>query len=304
MMNADEAVALLRSDSTEDRLNAARTLARVARKKDAAAIGEALRSESDRWVRRSLARALAYTEDRRRRPRSPAGLVSEKDRADELLSVAMANVSRLLLHEFNPVLGDIRRYATAAVADFETSKTREAVDRLDRLMKAIASLNEAASPADMQEFDLAVVMERLCQVCEERSGVLMERSGPQPLLVSGDPCLLELALDQGLRNAVEAMKEADAQGSVEVTWEHTGGNATVQVLDRGIGLPKGFDKTLSSIATTKDKLLHDGMGLLTSRRALLSMGGRLEVLPRPGGGAIFMANWPTRAGGDRADTPG
>ena len=93
MMNADEAVALLQSDSTEDRLKAARTLARVARKKDAAVIGEALRSESDRWVRHSLARALAYTEDRRRGPRSPAGLVSDEDRTEELLSVAMASVS-------------------------------------------------------------------------------------------------------------------------------------------------------------------------------------------------------------------
>jgi signal transduction histidine kinase len=75
------------------------------------------------------------------------------------------------------------------------------------------------------------------------------------------------------------------------------------VSDRGIGLPKSFDKTLDSIATTKDKREHSGLGLLTSRRALRSMGGQLEVLPRVGGGVTFVAVWPSTGDGD-ADTAG
>ena len=122
-MQAQEAVALLGSADPEDRLRAARALTRPARRQDANAIADALAREDDRWIRRFLTRALSYSQDHRRGPRPTAGLVSDDERIDELLGVATASVTKLLLHEFSPLLGDIRRHAEREVPDYPSKRT-------------------------------------------------------------------------------------------------------------------------------------------------------------------------------------
>jgi signal transduction histidine kinase len=218
-------------------------------------------------------------------------LVSEDERADELLSVATASVTGLLLHEFSPLLGDIRRRARSDVPDYETSQTMQAIDRLDRLLEAIRSLNRAASAAKMADLDVSTVVQSLAQECAERGEVRIESSGPRPLLVRGDPGLIEMAVGQGIRNAAESLP-AEATFPIQVTWDLVDGTASISVSDRGVGLPKGFDSTLRSIATTKDKREHHGFGLLTANRAVRSMGGRLSVARRDGGGTTFTLEWP------------
>jgi signal transduction histidine kinase len=305
-MQPDEAIALLRSNEAEDRLRAARALSRTARRRDANAIADALAREDDRWIRRFLARALGYAQDRRRGPRQTAGLVSDDERIDELLGVATASVTALLLHEFNPLLGDIRRHAErevgSSVRDYAESRTRQAVERLDRLLDAIANLNKAASPSALMEFDLAALANHLVEACAERSGMRIEAAGPNPLLVHGDERLVEMAMDQGLRNAIEATAESGSPDPVTVTWTSGDNYATVSVGDRGLGLPKGFDRALRAISTTKDKRLHHGLGLLTANRAARSMGGSIVVSPRLGGGVSFVLSWPAR-GPEDANPP-
>lgn len=306
-MEPEEAIALLRSNDPEDRLRAARVLSRTARRRDANAIADALAREDDRWIRRFLARALGYAQDRRRGPRQTAGLVSDDERIDELLGVATASVTKLLLHEFSPLLGDIRRHAErevrgSAIVDYGDSRTRQAVERLDRLIDAIANLNKAASPSSLVEFDLATLSTRLIEACAERSGERIEAAGPNPLLVYGDERLVELAIDQGLRNAIEATAERGGVDPVTVTWTSGDNHATVSVGDRGPGLPKGFDRALRAISTTKDKRRHHGLGLLTANRAARSMGGSIVVSPRLGGGVSFVLSWPAR-GPEDANPP-
>jgi signal transduction histidine kinase len=304
-MQPEEALVLLGSRDADDRLRAARALTRTARRQDANAIADALAREDDRWVRRFLARALSYSQDRRRGPRPTAGLVSDDERTDELLGVATASVTALLLHEFSPLLGDIRRHAAREVTNppYEKSRTKNAIERLDRLIDAIANLNKAASPSANEEFDLGALIVELAEACAERSGVRIEAAGPNPLLVHGDARLVEMAIDQGLRNAVEASKEAASEDPVIATWASDDEQITVSVGDRGSGLPKGFDKALRAISTSKDKRRHHGLGLLTANRAARSLGGRVVVAPRLGGGVSFVLSWPAR-GADNADPAG
>jgi signal transduction histidine kinase len=304
-MIPEEALSLLGSPDPDDRLRAARLLARSARRQDANAIADALAREDDRWVRRFLARALSYSQDRRHGPRPTAGLVSDDERTDELLGVATASVTRLLLHEFSPLLGDIRRHAGREVTNppYERSRTKDAVDRLDRLIEAIANLNKAASPSAFEEFDLGLLVVTLAEGCMERAEVEIEATGPNPLLVHGDPRLVEMAVDQGLRNAVEATLVGPSKEPVSVSWSGAGDQITVSVGDRGPGLPKGFDRSLRAISTTKDKRHHHGLGLLTASRAARSLGGRIVVSPRLGGGVSFVLSWRV-VGGDRANPAG
>jgi signal transduction histidine kinase len=181
------------------------------------------------------------------------------------------------------------------VPDYLRKRTHDAIERLDRLIEAIADLNRAASPSALVEFDLAALTIRLADACEDRSGVKVEAVGPDPLLVNGDAKLVEMALGQGLRNAVEATAEAGNDQPVTVTWSAEDSRVTVSVGDRGPGLPKGFDRALREIATSKNKSSHHGLGLLTANRAARSMGGAVIVSPRLGGGVSFVLTWPSRS---------
>lgn len=298
-MTHDEALDLLSDPDVAVRLKAARFLAAAAVKNDLPAIDSALRRELDRWVRRHLVRAERFARDKRTNRRRLISLASDSERSDELYGLAVAEVTALLLHEVNVLIGDVRRHAQRdlsrnAPLDYEVSRTKAAIDRMDRLTAAIATLNQAASPANFAEFDVAGLLIGLAESSFERSLCPIETVGPEPALIWTDGQLLELVVDQALRNAVESNRDAGAETAVRLGWSITDDGLVVSVQDAGLGLPKGFDHTFRSVRTNKDKRDHSGIGLITASRAAASIGGQISVTPRLDGGVEFLLIAPTR----------
>ncbi len=299
-MTREEALERLSDPDLAVRLVASRTLARTAQMGDLPRIQAALGTESDRWVRRHLNRATRFASDRRTNRRRLLGLASAKEVGDELFGIAVAEVTRLLLHEVNVLIGDIRRHAErevgSAATSFKESRTKKSIDRIDRLTSAIATLNQAASPATLTEVDISAVLVRLADSCAERMHYPVEPIGQAPALVWTDQDLLELAVDQGLRNAVEASREAGSTAPVRLVWRVHNNTYDVLVLDSGRGLPKGFDHSFRTISTNKDKRQHQGIGLLIASRAAASIGGQMAIAPRADGGCEFSLLAPTSPG--------
>ena len=286
-MDRVEALLALQQDDPERRLEAARSLAHSAIRDDAPAIRAAIEGEGDRWTRHHLLRALRFSVDRRTNRRRLA-LITSQEQQDQIFGVAVGAVTRLLLHEVNAILGDIRRYAERELADgYQDSKTRRSVERLDRLTSAIAELNRAASPAKIAEFDLATTVDSLADACATRAEHAVDVTGRRPALVRSDEALVELAVDQAIRNAIEANRAAGSSDPILVSWDVDPDHFSVTVLDRGVGLPRGFDRSLRTIRTTKDKKTHQGLGLMTASRAAKSVGGSIQVTPRAEGGTAF-----------------
>jgi two-component system sensor kinase FixL len=114
----------------------------------------------------------------------------------------------------------------------------------------------------------------------------------EPLLVTADRVLLAQALQNLLRNAVEAAAGvAEGPRMVTVTTRRRGHAVELQVSDTGPGVaPEIAAQLFRSFVTTKPGGL--GMGLAIARSIVEAHGGRLELADTPGSGAVFVINLP------------
>jgi two-component system osmolarity sensor histidine kinase EnvZ len=96
-----------------------------------------------------------------------------------------------------------------------------------------------------------------------------------------------LALRRAISNLVEnALRYAGEPVDVEARRE--GARIVIEVLDRGRGIPEGEAERLKRPFTRLDEARSGrggaGLGLAIVERVARTHGGRLELLPRPGGG--------------------
>jgi signal transduction histidine kinase len=102
-----------------------------------------------------------------------------------------------------------------------------------------------------------------------------------PLVVWADEELLERALENVVRNAVEAA--AAGGGHVDVTACGRGDRVEVRIEDDGPGLAPGHTGEIRAFYTTRPGGL--GLGLPLARKILLLHGGSLQLANRANGGA-------------------
>jgi len=207
---------------------------------------------------------------------------------DDIYAVAIEQTTRRIVHELEPILGAIRFHAEKEIPAFADSKTKHQLDRLASFLAAIDTLSRAASASKIDEFDLAELIKRVSDADTTDNSPTISTAGPTPLLVSGDSHLLELALANGVRNALEASTET--KEPIVLNWGVTDRDVWVVILDRGIGLPSGSNRVFEIGATTKPN--HLGMGLALAKQAMLSVNGQITLTPRKDGGTSFEVRWP------------
>jgi len=105
--------------------------------------------------------------------------------------------------------------------------------------------------------------------------------------VLGDPASVEPLVGQLVENAI---KYSPAGGEVLVTVRGGDGYATVEVLDRGVGIPAGAEQQLFTRfyqVGSGDRREYAGMGLGLHivRQLVEAQGGTVAAANRPGGGA-------------------
>jgi two-component system osmolarity sensor histidine kinase EnvZ len=98
-----------------------------------------------------------------------------------------------------------------------------------------------------------------------------------------------MALRRAITNLVDnALRYAGEPVEVEARMD--GGRVIIEVLDRGPGIPEGEGERLKQPFTRLDPARSGrggaGLGLAIVERVARAHGGRLELLPRPGGGLI------------------
>jgi len=108
--------------------------------------------------------------------------------------------------------------------------------------------------------------------------------GEAALVASADPAALEQALAHLVQNAVDA----SAPGSpVELRYFESGGDAVVEVIDRGVGMSEEFVRTRLFQPFDSTKPAGFGIGAYEARALIEAMGGRLEVESSAGEGTRF-----------------
>jgi signal transduction histidine kinase len=192
------------------------------------------------------------------------------------------------------MLGTLRLAAETEVPNFDESKTRRNIDRLDDLLSALSRLRRAASAPKIEEFPLDEMVIRLIQETNIPDGLQIQKAGPQPCIVEGDGGLVSLCLTNGLRNAIEATVEVGSDLNrlpIAVAWGTTDVDCWVSIVDLGVGFKGNLQRAFDIGTTTKAG--HLGMGLATAKQALASMGGQAMLIPNERG-VRFEMRWPKK----------
>lgn len=166
-------------------------------------------------------------------------------------------------------------------AIFQSQSLKKEIKRVQGIIERFSSLNRVMA-VRREEFDLQRFFDGLQPVW---SGMT-----PRPEIVSrvdGEPKIIsdrEL-LTQIMANVVSNATEAGA-GRVEITVTNRERHAIISIKDNGPGIPKDqlkyiFDPFVSF------KAKGSGIGLALTRKMVLQLGGRIEVVSSEGHGTEF-----------------
>ena len=276
-----EALQLLSDASIRVRLDAARHLVRSATPDDAETLRAALSDETVAWVRSALERALQRAELTETLGRANA-LVEDSVLADGLYAEAVVEVTGVLLHELEPLLGILRVRLGTEWPKFEASQSARAFDRVEALLGGIRELNTASQVPTLETVEISEFLVSLAAEFHSDTAEAIATSGPE-MVVRSSRTLLQTMIRNGLRNAFDA---SGANGGLPVlTWGSAGEEYFIAVLDSGVGPPAGVERAFEIGRSTKDG--HLGMGLAIAGRAAAALGGEATLRRRPEGGAVF-----------------
>jgi len=223
-----------------------------------------------------------------------------------------------IAHEMNQPLASITNYANASQRYLQRlpsdSNARERVgeglehiqaqaDHAARVIKRLRNFLQKTTHTG-ENTGLNSLIGKAVMLCEwqaEQAEVTIEKpDGAIDPTVRGDPVLLEQVLINLLRNAIDANRERNPEGSsrIRITTEKTATNMVqIAIEDEGPGLDEeGIEHMFTPFFTRKTDGL--GLGLSMSRSIVEGLGGYLDAEPGPEGGLRLICRLPD------ADTKG
>jgi signal transduction histidine kinase len=205
--------------------------------------------------------------------------------------VGLGQMSAGIAHEFRNSLFAILGYLRLAqrnASDDQNAKLRSAEAEAQKLAGAVDALLNFSKPLKIVPQRLLLndlaksVVERTASAQE---GIALAIHAAGDVAVHGDRELLDLALENLVRNAVESVRQAHPSGGgrIDITIEALP-HPTLVVRDNGIGLdPERASGYLLPFQSTKPE--GTGLGLPLARKVVLQHGGTLSITGRPGDGA-------------------
>jgi len=176
--------------------------------------------------------------------------------------------------------------AAAVADDLEVIARRSA--GLMHFVERYRRLTDLPAPerSKIRAADLTASLDRLMGPGMTEAGVDYSSSvSPKTLALEADPELLEQALINLMKNAVEAVRGRKG-AAVRLAMRLEESQVALIVEDNGPGIPaEDPEAVFVPFFTTKSG--GSGVGLTLARQIALAHGGRLEHSPRRGGGAVF-----------------
>ncbi|MBL8955433.1 MAG: sensor histidine kinase [Myxococcaceae bacterium] len=199
---------------------------------------------------------------------------------------ALGQAASLIAHEVKNSLNGLKTATSLVESGGDVAvAARTLQGQVDRLRHLASSLLDFARPLEPKRVSLkanALAREATegLRALPELAEVALDARLDADVEAVGDPLLLVTALDNLIRNAIEASVAARdvgvrAEAKVRVEARRENDAAIVEVEDEAGGPPAGFEDTWGQpFSTTKSKGI--GLGLAMARRAIEEQGGRLE----------------------------
>ncbi len=229
--------------------------------------------------------------------------VSHQHALDEAKDLFLATTS----HELRTPLTAIKGYVATLQRHWsrlDEQERRRALMVVDEQTDALIRLTDhlllgaraASTPAPRAPFDVTRLVKSCAATYAEVSSRHTVTAGVADDLPSafGDSAGTSSALAQLVENAI---KYSPQGGEVRIEAQTDGDRLILDVLDRGVGLPRGREHTLfepfsQGDAVNTRSFSGVGLGLYIVRSLVEAQGGEVSALPREGGGSIFRLSLP------------
>ncbi|MGZ6126070.1 MAG: sensor histidine kinase [Myxococcales bacterium] len=190
------------------------------------------------------------------------------------------------------VLGDLDELATKPEQSAGTRQHLEtSVGRLVALNKRLLEAGRQTTTASAGPLELTEAVREAADLVRHHPALRYTRLtvvDGTPMVVHAHPMLITQIVTNLLVNAGEA---TSGRGKVEISSRRDGSRALLEVRDDGPGVPEGRRAGLfEALQSTKPD--GNGMGLFSVKACARALGGTVEILDAPGGGACFRVSLP------------
>jgi signal transduction histidine kinase len=205
--------------------------------------------------------------------------------------VGLGQMSAGIAHEFRNSLFTILGYlrlAQRTATDEQAAKIRSAENEAQKLAGAVDALLNFSKPLKFVAQHLMldeIVRDVVQRFAAAQPHIAFIANASHPVEINGDRELIDIALENVVRNAIDAVRErhGDHGGRIEVTVSSDPRPAVV-VKDNGVGIdPERAAAMLLPFQSTKSEGV--GLGLPLARKIVLQHGGSLSITGTPGEGA-------------------
>lgn len=271
-------------------------------------IGAALRrSEAEEvQLRRANERLAVEIDERKSAERRLQRTRDELERASRL--AALGQLSASVTHELGQPITAMRNHLAAAEMNGQAApavvpRIAGLVDRMEGITRQLKFFARTGGER-FAEVDLRQAMQAsLGLIAPNVSEVDVKLSVEVPaaaVLVRGNQLRLEQVMTNILRNAVDAVEDADDR-QVLVSMGEGDGMAWFEIRDSGHGLGKATLLDLQEpFVTTRESGRGMGLGLAISATIVKEHHGRISARNQKGGGAVFRVELPLPQSEDTA----
>ncbi|WP_155770033.1 ATP-binding protein [Mycobacterium asiaticum] len=218
---------------------------------------------------------LQVLEARQKTSASSSNGSSDGDEADEDAPRQSAHlhgqvdIAALVRHELSPAVGWIRLAADSEIPSFATSKTNQAVRKLQRRIDGLVAMIKAGEPLNPRRLSLPHVL--IDNWPDEHSRPLVTPTAEEQRIdIETDEGLFSLLLSNIFQNAIDASVVATGAAQAHITWGYTGHDYWVRVAN-----PFSGDRlTLKDVVHvgSSSKMAHQGQGLALIEAVSLRLG--------------------------------
>jgi two-component system osmolarity sensor histidine kinase EnvZ len=162
------------------------------------------------------------------------------------------------------------------------------VEEMDKTIGQFLDFARSEGGEAQQDVDIAALLAELATQYRRRGFTVEFAAPPPPTLGSAFPVRPQ-ALRRAISNLIDnALLYAGSKSAVELDFSAAGGEFSIEVRDRGPGIPAGdterMKRPFARLETARTNATGAGLGLAIVDRIARSHSGRLELLPRTGGG--------------------
>ncbi len=240
-------------------------------------------TEKVKYIKIHLKKAINLLENLETEKKLKEELTEEKIIIDDntknyLKALAIDEFSGVILHELEPKIGILKSLLEKDIPNYNESRIKLKINDFEQFFISLRNLRKST---DIPVYSEVRISELIKEIYSEESKnyheIEINFEGQAELIIKIDRYLLSIIISNGIRNALESLKElpADNKKRITISWGTTNIDIWISISDEGIGLKDSSENAFKLGNTTKSS--HTGFGLSIIEQAINSLLGEVQL---------------------------